>query len=93
MTPSEAATAKQIATFLARTPTALVEIRRKVAEEEDGAVEVVGHHTFVVPAYGDFLYAACDRLEDVGYTNEPSSLVGFPLEVAQDSGYSQMFRT
>ena len=67
---AEAATSKQIATFLARTPTALVEIQRTFAAEEESEMEVVGHHAFVVPAYGDFLDVACEQLEEAGYTME-----------------------
>src|SRR5690606_36077836 len=61
----EAATAREVATFVARTPIALIEVTRTVDAEDDSDV-VVGV-AFVVPCYGDLLDAVRDWLEADGY--------------------------
>ena len=58
---------RRIAKYVARTPLALVEVRRPVGiDPEDGAT-LEGTFAFVVPAFGDFIEVTKERLLDEGY--------------------------
>ncbi len=64
---------RRIAKYLARTPLALVEVQRAVGTDPEDGATLEGTFAFAVPAFGDFVGVAKERLEDDGYELRYSS--------------------
>lgn len=75
---------RRIAKYIARTPLALVELRRPVGTDPEGGETLEGTFAFVVPAFGDFIGVAKERLEDEGYELKYTS----GGEVGERSGFA-----
>lgn len=65
--PTEIRTTRRIATYVARTPMALVEVRRQVGIDPVDDVPVEVMMAFVVPAFGKFLDMVSYCLQNEGY--------------------------